>query len=131
MRQQRNAETESDARDQGGLRALQAMDRPHAARHDEQANGDQHRQETDQLARGLGHIERGRARAAGNGGERGHRQNSDQVPGDQNTHHHTADHHPATGAACVYLYVADAAALADAWRTTGSGRTSLTQHPRA
>ncbi|WP_229402840.1 bleomycin resistance protein [Micromonospora okii] len=34
---------------------------------------------------------------------------------------HTPDHDPARGAACVYLYVHDAAALADEWRQAGVG----------
>jgi predicted enzyme related to lactoylglutathione lyase len=33
----------------------------------------------------------------------------------------TADHDPARGAACVYLYVEDAAALADEWRSPQIG----------
>ncbi len=40
---------------------------------------------------------------------------------------YTPGHDPTTGAACVYLYVADAAALADEWREIDSGRTSPTR----
>lgn len=39
---------------------------------------------------------------------------------------HTPDHDPERGAACVYLYVDDAAALAAEWRQPGiGGRTGL------
>jgi hypothetical protein len=36
---------------------------------------------------------------------------------------YTPDHDPRTGAACVYLYVQDAAELVREWRASGSGRT--------
>jgi hypothetical protein len=85
--QQRQGKAEADAGHDGRLGPVQAIDQPHRAGNEEEADGDQPDQEGNEPAYRHGQGAGGEAAAGGDGGERRHEQDGDQVLDDQHPDH--------------------------------------------